>query len=107
MKSDKVLNLLGLAQKAHFVASGEFMTETSVKSHSAYLVIVATDASDRTKKQMSDMCAHYRVPMCLYGDKELLGRALGKEDRASLCVTNKGMADQIIIQITEVNKWQK
>ena len=37
----KVLNLIGLATKAGKTASGEFMTEKSVKSGKAFLVIVS------------------------------------------------------------------
>ncbi len=88
-----------MAQKAHMVNSGEFLCEQTVKSGGAFLVIVATDASDRTKKHFSDMCAYYEVPIRFYGNKEELGHNIGKEFRASLCITNEGMAGQIINKI--------
>ena len=44
MQKDKVLNLIGLAQKAGKVVSGEFMTEKAVKTGEAALVILAEDA---------------------------------------------------------------
>ena len=50
MKPDRVLSMLGIAAKAGSVASGEFSTEKAVKEGRAYLVIVAQDASDNTKK---------------------------------------------------------
>ena len=40
--------MLGLAQRAGKVASGEFSTEKAVKSKKAFLVVVASDASDNT-----------------------------------------------------------
>ncbi len=46
----KILNMIGLAQKAGKVASGEFSTEKAVKTGKAYTVIVADDSSDNTKK---------------------------------------------------------
>ena len=46
----KVLGSLGLAMKAGDVVSGEFMTEKSVKSGKAFLVIVSEEASDNTRK---------------------------------------------------------
>ena len=49
----KVLNLIGLATKAGKTASGEFMTEKSVKSGKAFLVIVSEEASDITIKFQS------------------------------------------------------
>ena len=39
--------MLGLAQRAGKVASGEFSTEKAVKSKKAFLVVVASDASDK------------------------------------------------------------
>lgn len=95
MKPDKVLSMLGLAAKAGAIASGEFSTEKSVKEGKAFLVIVAEDASDNTKKNFRDMTAFYKVPMCEYSQKELLGHAIGKEYRASLAVNNENFATNI------------
>lgn len=55
MKPDRVLSMLGIAAKAGSVASGEFSTEKAVKEGRAYLVIVAQDASDNTKKMFRNM----------------------------------------------------
>lgn len=95
MKPDKVLSMLGIAAKAGGVASGEFSTEKAVKDGRAYLVIVAADASENTKKNFRNMTDFYEVPMYLYGDKETLGHFIGKEFRASLAVTNEGLVHSI------------
>ena len=92
MKQDKVLSMLGLSAKAGNVASGEFSTEKAVKEGKAHLVIVAGDASDNTKKHFRDMCSFYE-------DKESLGHHIGKEFRASLAVTNEGLAKAVIKQL--------
>ena len=86
---------LGLAQRAGKVASGEFSTEKAVKSKKAFLVVVASDASDNTKKMFSDMCTFYKVPIAFYSDKVSLGHAIGKEFRASLAVLDEGFGKQI------------
>ena len=67
MTNKKILSLLGLATRSRNLVSGEFMTERSVKDGSAKLVIVAIDASDNTKKEFSDMCAFYKVPIAFVG----------------------------------------
>lgn len=99
MKQDNILQLLGLAQRAGGVASGEFMTETSVKEGKSHLVIVAADASERTKKQFNDMCKFNNVAYREYSNKESLGHAIGKEFRASLSISNEGLAKQIVSKI--------
>lgn len=96
MRTDKALGLIGIATKARKVVSGEFMTESAVKSGSAMLVILADDASDNTKKKFSNMCEFYEVPLRIYGTKDELGRAMGKEFRASLAVTDKGLAKAVM-----------
>ena len=95
MRPDKILSLLGIAAKSGSVASGEFSTEKAVKEGKAYLVIVASDASENTQKMFRNMTEFYEVPMYLYADKETLGHFIGKEFRASLAVTNEGLARSI------------
>ena len=56
MNRNKVLGLLGLAEKAGKVRSGEFSTEKAVKSGKAGLVIVSEESSDNTKKMFRNMC---------------------------------------------------
>ena len=46
--NDKVISLLGLAERAGKIASGEFAAEKAVKIGKARLIIVAEDASDNT-----------------------------------------------------------
>lgn len=96
MNNDKVLNLIGLAQKAGKAVSGEFMTEKAVKSKTASLVILAQDASDNTKKKFNNMCEFYEVPIRFHAIKDNLGHAMGKELRASLAITDEGLAQAIM-----------
>ena len=94
-KRDKILSLIGLATKAGRCISGETMTESETKAGKAKLVIVASDASENTKKKFQDMCKFYKVPIYIYGDKDTLGHAMGKEFRASLAILDEGFADGI------------
>ena len=104
----KVLGSLGLAMKAGDVVSGEFMTEKSIREGIARLVIVAKDASGNTKKKFADSCHFYHVPYVEFGDKEMLGKAIGKEFRASVAVTNSGFAKAIGKNLDlEVTKYGK
>lgn len=45
------------------------------------------------------MCSFYEVPFYAYADKESLGHHIGKEFRASLAVTNEGLAKAVIKQL--------
>ncbi len=96
MKMDHVLRMVGIATKAGRVDSGEFMTENAVKSGRASLVIIAGDASENTKKKFKNMCGFYEVPIRTYSTKNELGLAIGKEFRASIAVTDEGLAQAIM-----------
>ncbi len=99
--NDKILSLLGLAARGRNLVSGEFSTEKAVKSRKAALVIVSSEASENTKKMFTNMCEFYDTPIYFYGTKEALGKAVGKEMRASAAVTDQGLAENIIKRLEE------
>ena len=99
--NNKVLSLLGLATKAGKVASGEFSTEKSVKTGKGFLVLVADDASQNTKKKFQNKCDFYEVPIYFIANKEELGRFCGKEFRASLAVQDWNFAEAIMKVLQE------
>ncbi|MBQ7934057.1 MAG: ribosomal L7Ae/L30e/S12e/Gadd45 family protein [Lachnospiraceae bacterium] len=101
MKQNKILSVLGLATRAGRVKSGEFSTEQAVKSFQAFLVLVAEDASDNTKKMFRNMCSFYEVPLFIHGTKEVLGAAIGKELRASVAVCDQGFADLLTKRLAQ------
>ena len=51
MRIPEEISLVGLAAKAGKVVSGEFATEKAVKTQKAFLVIIAQDASENTRKK--------------------------------------------------------
>ena len=102
MLKNRLFSNISLAQKAGRVASGEYATEMAVKSGKAYLVIVAEDASDNTKKSFTNMCEFYECDLVFYGKKENLGHAIGKEFRASVAITDENLAQAVKKKITLV-----
>ena len=78
--------------RAGKLQSGEFSVLEAVRHKKAELVIISEDASDNTKKKFSDKCSYYNVPMIFFGNKEVLGHAIGKDVRTSLAVLDEGFA---------------
>ena len=95
LAQNKIYSMIGLATKAGKLASGEFSTEHAVKTGKASLVIVSETASENTKKKFRNMCTYYEVPLYFFGEKEMLGHAMGKEFRASLAVLDEVFAKAI------------
>ena len=93
---NKTDSLLGFAAKAGKLADGGFAAEKSVKSGKAFLVVIAEDASANTRKRFTDMCSYYEVPFLVYGSREGLGHATGKEFRAVLAIQDENLAGAIM-----------
>ena len=107
MKPDhKIYSMLGLATKAGKIVSGEFMTEKTVKSGAACLVIVSEEASDNTKKMFTNMCRFYKVPLHIFGTKEDLGASMGKEFRASAAIIDPGFAKAIQEKLVNISNME-
>lgn len=81
--------------KSGNIASGSFATEKAVKDGKAHIVIVADDVSDNTREKYTKMCGYRKIPVYFYGTKDDLGHAIGKDYRAMMAVTEKGLADLI------------
>lgn len=96
MEDKKIYSMLSLCAKSGRLVSGGFSVEKAVKNQSAYLVLVAQDASNNTKKLFDRKCNYYKIPYFEFGDKDSLGKFIGKEMRTSVAVLDKGFANQIV-----------
>ena len=92
MKMNPVLSLLSLSKQAGKVKAGTFQVEESVKKYKSFLVICATDSSDRRKEDVKNMCEFYEVPLIYFGTKEELGSCIGKMENAILSVEDEKLA---------------
>lgn len=91
----KGYDLLGLAQRAGKVVSGEAGVEAHLKKGKGELVLIASDASERTRDQFIFFAKSAGVHYIIAGDKIRLGIAIGKSPRSVLCLTEKGFARRI------------
>lgn len=87
----KALNLLGLAQRAGMLITGEDMVMEAIKNQKASIVIVASDSSERSMKQFKNKCNTYNVKLNDDYTNEEISHAIGKE-RKSCAIINQGFA---------------
>lgn len=97
--ADKVLSMLGLARRAGQVQIGAFLTERAVQDGICELIVLASDAADNNKKKFLNAASYYKVPLIVYGTKETLAQALGKDNAVAAAVTDKNFARGIIDKI--------
>jgi len=95
MNESRLTALLGFAQKARKLASGDAAVDKAVKSGQAKLLIIASDASDNTRKGYRDMADYYNVTYYEVLSKDQIGHSIGKPPRAVLAVTDTGFGKAI------------
>lgn len=95
MSEDKIYSFIGLARKAGAVAMGEPLSEQAVKRGKAQLVLVTRDASENTKKKIETALFGRNVLMLKFGDKEMLGKMLGKAFLSVIAITDVGFSERI------------
>lgn len=87
----KALNLLGLAQRAGKLISGEETVLATIRSQKSKVVVVASDASPKSIKQFKDKCETYGVALNLDYTSDEISQAIGKS-RKNCAITDKGFA---------------
>lgn len=102
--SNKIYQLLGMAARARKIITGEELTIREIRSGNAHLVIVSEDASNNTKKKLTDKCKTYNVEKHEFGSREDLGHAIGKESRVVLALTDAGFAGKMSGLLNEYNR---
>lgn len=95
MSTDKILSFLGLARKAGKLVAGDALCESMLVKHKVRLVILAADASDRTKRRFEALCLEHRTPIAVYGEKTEIGGLLGRDAYAVAAVADEGFATRI------------
>jgi len=88
----KALNLLGLASKAGKLQSGQSLVIESIRHKKAKLVIVSSDASENTKKQIINKSNYYGVSSYIIFTKNEISNAIGK-DRTACAFLDQGFAE--------------
>lgn len=92
---DKVYGLIGLAKRAGKASCGESAVKDSIRFNKAYLTLIAHDASDNTKKSITNSCKYYGVRYHIAGTMDDMGHALGKSFSAAVSITDEGFAKSI------------
>ena len=96
---NKIYSMLGIARKGGNISIGYDVTCLDVKDNKSKLVLIAVDASDKTKKNIQFICDRYSVKYVEYGEKDILGRSLGKKMISVLSVNDTNIATYLLNNI--------
>ena len=76
---NKIYSMLGIAKKGGNISIGFDASCLAIKNKQSILVMIAVDASEKTKENIQFLCKKYTINCVEYGEKELLGKSLGKK----------------------------
>ena len=104
---DKALNYLALARKAGLAELGEEPVGGAARAGKAYVIAVASDASDHTWRRAKAYAAGtaqqcVRLPYT----KEEMGMAIGRESLAIAAITDCPMALAMVRSLNEPEKYK-
>ena len=95
MTNNKILGLLGLASRARKITFGMDATLQDIQKRKVKLVIVAEDASERTKNKIIEKANDAEIPIIIYENIESLSKTIGKQNKAIIGVKEQNIANEI------------
>ena len=95
-QNNQWMSLLGLANRARRIVSGEELTVKEIRRGNAKLVLLSQDASHNTSKKITDKCHSFHVPLKMVENRYLLGKAIGKDARVVVAVMDEGFANKLV-----------
>jgi len=98
---ESILNLLGLANRAGKLISGEETVIKKIQKREAILVLIAKDASLQTQKMFKDKCDFYKVTFRMFASKDIIGNAIGKSPRSACAIIDRGFGNKILSMIEQ------
>ena len=98
----KVLGMLGISAKAGKIVCGNDATIEDIEKHRVKLVIVAENASERTKKNIKNICDKSNVPILEFGDIDEISKTIGKSNKAIIGIKSKSLSEEIEKLIKEI-----
>ena len=104
---DKALNYLALARKAGLAELGEEPVNAVSRAGKAYVILVASDASDHTWRRAKSFAAGtdqqcVRLPYT----KDEMGMAIGRTSLAIAAVTDASLALALVQSLEQPEKWE-
>lgn len=89
-----LVNLIGLAQRAGKVISGEELVIKSIRQQKATLVFLANDAGDNLTKKLTDKSKYYQIEVSTVLNALELSMAIGKP-RKAIAIVDAGFSKKM------------
>ena len=95
LTSSKIYGLLGLATRAGKITFGTDACVSDIEKNKINLIIVAADASERTKSKFNNLCNSKGIKFIEYLTINEISHAIGKNNKAVIGVKDVNFANEI------------
>lgn len=96
MINNKLYGLLGLARRAGKVSFGTEACLQDLEKNRIKVLIIATDAAERTKMNFKQICNSKKVPVFEVLDITQISNAIGQENKAVVGIKDSNFSKEII-----------
>jgi len=93
--NSKLQGMLGLCIRARKVSMGTEEAKKAIRAKKAKLVLLAENASDRTKKDINDICSHYKVDLLCDDFADIFYQLTSRDVMKVMSVNDDGFAREI------------
>lgn len=93
---NRFIAMLGFAQKAGKLVTGDDTCEIYLKKRRIHLLILAGDSSENTKDRFRFLASKHQVTLLELSTKEELSQAVGKSNRAIIGVTDRKFSETLL-----------
>lgn len=94
----KILNNLGLCNKAGFLITGTDFVIDAIRKKKTCYVFIASDASENTKKMLISKCEYYGIKYNIQYTTNELSFAIGKINKVTIAIKESGKSFLKIIK---------
>ena len=92
---NRVLGLIGISAKAGKISFGTEAVKESILKKKAKLIVVAENSSNRLKEKFTKLCEQYKIPIATFGTIEQISQAIGRQNKAVICIRDKNLSEEI------------
>ena len=94
--NEKLCGLLGLATRAGKIIFGTEACKSEIEKRKVKLMIIAQDASERTKSNFKEICKKVDIPILEILSIEELSRAIGKDNKATIGIVDINFSKEML-----------
>ena len=96
MINNRVCGLLGLARRAGKISFGTEACMQDIQKNKIKVLIIATDAAERTKMSFNKICKSKKIPIFEILNIEEISNAIGQSNKAVIGIRDVNFSNEII-----------